>query len=167
MNPDLVGPSGFQADVEQCRCPKRLLGRVVGNARATAGDDRELVVSGRVPPDWGVNRAARRIGMALSESGIPFLDRARLERTLEDRVRALALRHGHHTRRTDVQPMHDSLTFGRTTRRHLVTHRGETRNDGRARPPGTGVGRHSGRLVDDHHIHVVVEHGQPVDNLGR
>src|SRR5690349_6374255 len=67
MNPDLVGPFGFQADVEQCHGPKRLLGGVLGNARATAADDRELVVSERIPADRGVNRAARRIVMALSE----------------------------------------------------------------------------------------------------
>ena len=75
VHPDLVRAAGLEVDIEQRRGPERLDRLVVGDARAAAGDHRELVVGARVPADRGVDGAAARIRMALDERGVALVDR--------------------------------------------------------------------------------------------
>ena len=135
---------------------ERLDRLVVGDARPAAGHDRELVVG----------RGCRSIGASMvppvgsgwpcTSARVALVDGALLERPLEHRVGVLALGHDHHAGRAGVEAVHDALPFGRARGRDAVAHRGQPLHDRRPGPARARVRRHPDRLVDHHHVVVVV-----------
>ena len=74
---------GLEPDVEQAGRAERLDGLVMGDAVAPAGDDGEFVVGPRMAADRRVDRAARRIGMALHQRAVALVDLALAEGVLQ------------------------------------------------------------------------------------
>ncbi len=76
VHADLVGATGLEVDLEQARGGERLQRVVVGDARPTTSHDGPTRVVGRVPVDRRVDRAARRVGVALYERVVDLVDAA-------------------------------------------------------------------------------------------
>src|SRR5688500_5507661 len=114
VNPNLMRPPGFQLDFEQGRRNEGFQGGVVGDAVSAPVHHRHLVLRPRLPPDWRLDGAGKRIRMALYQRVIDLVDGARAERSFQDRVRALALGDHHQSRGAYVQPLHDAAPLGDT-----------------------------------------------------
>src|SRR6201995_4096654 len=109
VHPNLVCTAGFQVYVEQACGDERFYGVVVGEAVPTVRRDGKLPVVAPMTTDRCVDGAAGRIRMSLHQSVITLVDRALLERTLEQGVRPLGDRNDHDSGGTDVEAMHDAL----------------------------------------------------------
>src|SRR3984893_3380697 len=89
VHPNLVCAAGFQVYVEQACGDERLDGVVVGQAVPTVGSDGEFPVVATMTANRCVDGAAGRIRMSLHQSVITLVDRALLERPLQQGVRPL------------------------------------------------------------------------------
>src|SRR5271167_4516320 len=111
VHPNLVCTAGFQVYVEQACGDERFDGVVMGQALPTVGRDGEFPVVATMTADRCVDGAAGRVRMSLHQSVITLVDRALLERPLEQGVRPLGDRYDHDSGGTDVEAMHDALSL--------------------------------------------------------
>src|ERR1700753_1615091 len=109
VHPNLVCTTGFQVYVEQACGDEGFDGVVVGEAVSAIGRDGEFPVMATMAADRCIDGAAGRIRMSLHQSVITLVDRALLERPLEQGVRPLGDRNDHDSGGTNVEAMHDAL----------------------------------------------------------
>ena len=104
--------------------------------------------------------------MALDERVVDLLDRAFLERPLEQGVGPLGLGDDHQAAGADVEPVHDALALRRAAGRDAEAGAGEPADHGRPGPAGARVRGDADRLVDHDEVVVVVHDVMPGHRLG-
>ena len=166
VHPDLMGAAGLESDLEQRSAAERLHRLVVGHRVLAGGGHGELPRMGRMAPDRSVDRAGERIGMTLDDRVIDLLDLTLLEGPLQGRVSGLRLRHDHEAARAHIQPVHDSLPFGRSARRDPEPSGCKRSEHRRPLPPDGWMRGDPRRLVDDHDV-VVLEDDTEVGHCDR
>jgi hypothetical protein len=96
----------------------------------------------------------------------PVADPARGQIGAEAPQRDVGAGHQHQPAGPLVQPVDDARTLRSAQRGPVVVARQQRVDQGPGLPPGAGVDDHPRRLVDDHQVAVLVDHGER-DRLGR